>query len=80
MPDTVGALSTLRAGGVSVAPYDSFNLALHVGDDPAAVMQNRSLLRKLLPAEPAWLTQVHGNLVLDAASVQDAPAADASCG
>lgn len=77
-PDTVGALSTLRTGGVSVAPYDSFNLALHVGDDPAVVMQNRSLLRKLLPAEPAWLTQVHGNLVLDAASVQDAPAADAS--
>lgn len=77
-PATVGALSTLRAGGVSVAPYDSFNLALHVGDDPAAVMHNRSLLRKLLPAEPAWLTQVHGNLVLDAASVQDAPAADAS--
>lgn len=77
-PDPVGALSTLRAGGVSAAPYDSLNLALHVGDDPAAVMQNRSLLRKLLPAEPAWLTQVHGNLVLNAADVHNAPAADAS--
>lgn len=77
-PDTVGALSTLRAGGVSVAPYDSLNLALHVGDDPATVLQNRALLRTQLPAEPAWLTQVHGNLVLDAATVQNAPAADAS--
>lgn len=77
-PDIVGALSTLRTGGVSVAPYDSLNLALHVGDDPAAVRQNRFLLRKLLPAEPAWLTQVHGNQVLDADSVHDAPAADAS--
>ena len=76
--DKVGALSTMRAGGVSVAPFGSFNLALHVGDDAAAVLQNRALLKTRLPAEPAWLTQVHGNLVLDAASVQDAPAADAS--
>ena len=77
-PDNIGALSTLRGGGVSVAPYDSFNLALHVGDDAATVLQNRALLKNLLPAEPAWLTQVHGNLVVDAASVQGAPAADAS--
>jgi YfiH family protein len=77
-PDTVGALSTLRAGGISGAPYDSFNLALHVGDDPVLVLQNRALLRKQLPAEPAWLTQVHGNLVVDAALVHEAPAADAS--
>ena len=28
---------TTRAGGVSASPYDSFNLAHHVGDDPAAV-------------------------------------------
>jgi YfiH family protein len=77
-PDNIGALSTLRGGGVRVALYDSFNLALHVGDDAATVLQNRALLKTLLPAEPAWLTQVHGTLVVDAASVQDAPAADAS--
>lgn len=76
--DKVGALSTLRAGGASVSSYDSFNLALHVGDDAATVLQNRARLKKLLPAEPAWLTQVHGNLVVDAASVQGAPEADAS--
>lgn len=30
-----------RVGGVSQVPYDTFNLGLHVGDDPAAVMENR---------------------------------------
>ena len=28
---------TTRAGGRSAAPYESFNLGDHVGDDPAAV-------------------------------------------
>ena len=35
---------TTRAGGVSASPYDSFNLAHHVGDDPAAVAANRARL------------------------------------
>lgn len=84
MPSRVAALSTLRGGGVSRAAYDDgaggggLNLATHVGDDPGAVAQNRARLRALLPAEPAWLTQVHGNVVVDAAQVQGAPAADAS--
>ena len=34
--------------------------------------------RALVPAEPAWLTQVHGTVVLDAATVRDRPEADAS--
>lgn len=33
---------TLRTGGVSVGPYESLNLGLHVGDDPARVRANRS--------------------------------------
>jgi hypothetical protein len=40
-----------------------------VGDDPAAVERNRRLLRALLPAEPAWLRQVHGTRVIDAAGL-----------
>lgn len=31
-----------RVGGVSQVPYDTFNLGLHVGDDPSAVLVNRS--------------------------------------
>jgi YfiH family protein len=32
---------TTRAGGVSTGPYATLNLALHVGDDEAAVLDNR---------------------------------------
>lgn len=30
-----------RVGAVSQLPYDTFNLGLHVGDDPTAVLENR---------------------------------------
>jgi polyphenol oxidase len=66
-PQGVQAAFTLRAGGVSVAPYDSLNLGAHVGDEPAAVAANRQRVHALLglPAEPVWLQQVHGAEVLD---------------
>ncbi len=59
------ALSTLRSGGTSAGPFESFNLAQHVGDDPAAVRANRARLVECaaLPAEPLWLEQVHGTNV-----------------
>ncbi len=59
-PANVHAVMTTRSGGVSLAPFDSFNPATHVADDPAAVAENRRLLRQWLPAEPLWLNQVHG--------------------
>ena len=37
---------TNRFGGVSQIPYDSLNLALHVGDNPINVLKNRSLLAR----------------------------------
>ncbi len=84
-PPNVAALSTTRIGGVSRAPYDDgnggggLNLGTHVGDDPEHVKRNRALLRALLPAEPAWLAQVHGTRVVDAAAAgQAVPEADAS--
>jgi YfiH family protein len=61
-PAGVRAAVTTRQGGVSRGPYATLNLALHVGDDPAAVAENRARLRAALelPAEPAWLEQAHG--------------------
>lgn len=52
---------------MSVPPYDSLNLGMHVGDAPAAVTENRRqvCLQLGLPAEPAWLEQVHGTDVCD---------------
>jgi polyphenol oxidase len=66
-PAPVRAACTLRAGGVSAAPFASLNLALHVGDEPAAVAENRRRVRAALalPGEPFWLEQVHGVAVAD---------------
>ncbi len=77
-PENVRAAITTRAGGVSHAQYDSFNLATHVGDDPAAVRANRARLRTALalPAEPVWLRQMHGVAVVDATRGGVAPEAD----
>jgi YfiH family protein len=54
---------------MSRAPFDSFNLGDHVGDDPAAVAHNRARLAQALalPATPLWLTQTHGVQVVNAA-------------
>lgn len=77
-PLNVKAIQTTRLGGISVAPYDSFNLGAHVQDDALAVAHNRQLLSQYLPSEPVWLNQVHGVEVVDAASCTCVPNADAS--
>lgn len=76
----VRALSTYRGGGVSEGCYASLNLGAHVGDAPAAVAENRARLKvaAALPAEPAWLTQVHGTRVRDLDKPSDDAPADAA--
>ena len=61
------ALITTRDGGVSPGKFASLNLSMRVGDDPHCVARNRAILRACLPAEPAWVAQVHGTAVIDAA-------------
>lgn len=67
-PPGVQAVATTRRGGVSMGRYASLNLGDHVGDDPAAVAENRRRLKAALalPAEPHWLGQVHGTRVVRA--------------
>jgi polyphenol oxidase len=83
-PLHVHAASTYRSGGVSRAPYDDFNLATHVGDDPQAVKENRARLRSTLrlPNEPCWLQQIHRDTVIEAGNFSSppltSPQADAS--
>ena len=60
VPDCVHSLVTTRQGGISNAPYETFNLGDHVGDQPSRVIANRQILRKHLPSEPLWLNQTHG--------------------
>lgn len=73
---------TSRAGGASASPYDSFNLAEHVGDDPDAVHANRERLAGILglPAEDfVWMEQLHTNTVtvVDGPHNAPVPATDA---
>ncbi len=76
----VGACVSTRAGGVSGGPYASLNLGLAVGDDPAAVAENRRRFAATIGRPPVWLRQVHGTRVvrIGRADVgQAAPEADA---
>jgi len=61
-------VATTRAGGTSVAPFDSFNMALHVGDSERAVLSNRQQLLTLCPGleRIQWLEQIHGIEVVTA--------------
>lgn len=62
----VRRVTTTRAGGVSKPPFDTFNLGDHVGDDPAAVAENRARLAAavgLRPGRVVWMNQVHGDRV-----------------
>lgn len=59
---------TTRDGGSSRKPFDSLNLAYHVGDDDKSVCKNRQLIiNKLLGPGPEYIysaLQVHGDNVL----------------
>ncbi len=75
-PDHVQAFCTERRGGVGFAPFDSFNLGHHVGDDPGSVLHNRQHLQTLLPpgAQLQWLQQEHGSETLElSGAIVDAP-------
>jgi YfiH family protein len=61
--DRVHMVITDRLGGASVAPYDGRNLGGAVGDDPAAVRQNRDKTASefgLAPVRVVYMRQVHG--------------------
>jgi hypothetical protein len=82
-PQRVRALYTQRHGaGVSLPPFDHFNLGARCGDDAAAVAANRQLLFQgaKLPQPPRWLNQVHGTTVhrFDATVIEGEVEADAA--
>jgi YfiH family protein len=54
---------TNRHGGFSQGDYASWNLASHVGDDPADVEQNRAKLRERV-GNFVVMSQVHGDTVV----------------
>jgi polyphenol oxidase len=80
-PSKIKAFTTTRTGGFSLAPFDTFNLAMHVGDSKADVIENREVLQRKqkLPHAPLWLEQSHSTVVVSADLAYEAyPVADAS--
>lgn len=69
---------TTRFGGVSQAPYDSLDLAFHVGDDPQCVKKNRALLQEELKVSKlVFMEQVHGDTVVLIESGEEQSTCDA---
>ena len=67
---------TSRRNGASLAPYESLNLAQHVGDEAESVATNRQLLAKITgPVQ--FMKQVHGDEVVEVKTVGDDPTCDA---
>jgi YfiH family protein len=63
-PNNVRAFTSCRSKGFGQPPYDSFNLAQHVGDDKHVVNKNRQLLPN--NQNFIWLNQTHNNIQADA--------------
>jgi len=82
-PPSVKVVHSVRWGGVSVGPYQTWNLGGHVFDAPRAVACNRDLLRKRIVFKPQcenlplqWLNQIHSTRIVGYALEGAAPEAD----
>jgi polyphenol oxidase len=81
-PKNVNFLSTERYldGCESIGNFENFNLALHVNDKKANVLENRSILKDYygMPSNPVWINQTHSSICVDASSINKIVEADAS--
>lgn len=69
---------TTRFGGVSQSPFDSLNLAFHVGDDPLHVKKNRELLQEdMNVSNIVFMDQVHSDRVVLIEDGEETPTCDA---
>jgi YfiH family protein len=74
----VAAAMSTRAGGVSAGPYAALNISRAVGDESAAVEENRRRFAAAIGARPVWPWLVHGaevtRLQADTPDIAPAPA------
>ncbi|MCK9900481.1 laccase [Parafrankia colletiae] len=70
-------LVTSRGGGTSGPPYTGLNLGDHVGDEPAAVAENRRLVVSRIGRPVQFMRQVHGAQVSLVREAGPPPEADA---
>jgi len=77
-PLGAGTYFFTRLGGVSEPPYDSLNVSKKVGDDPKAVDENLSVIRRAVGLRPpAWVRQIAGDRVVRVSEPGFAGEADA---
>lgn len=78
-PSNVTAFITTRERGASRGIFSAFNLGDHVGDEPSAVHENRSMLQDSLGTSRSvcWLKQVHSNFIVAAEESDNPQEADA---
>ena len=77
-PDAVKACFSLRTDkaktkplAASMPPFDDFNYAVHVGDEPNRVAANRQCLVDTIGEQSIqWLEQVHGTDIVQAGRAQ----------
>jgi len=76
----IHAAVTLRTGGVSENAFQSLNPALHVNDNPEAVIKNRERIVQMLglPSNPVWMQQIHSNQAISIDKTTVLQQADAS--
>lgn len=75
--ENVVAFSTLRSKGDSQAPFERFNLALHVNDNTQQVLRNRKQLNQALPNPAHFVNQIHSNKVHCITDLDDTKHVDA---
>jgi polyphenol oxidase len=77
-PEGAGIFFFTRLGGAPEPPYDSLNVSRKVGDDPEAVDENLSTIRRAMRFRPAaWVRQVAGDSVVRVSEPGFAGEADA---
>src|SRR5690554_77088 len=79
-PENIKIHFTTKAGGVSLPPFASNNLGLHVEDNAMHVLHNRQNLQEQLSVDSIqWLKQVHGNTAVRVQheEIDNTPTADA---
>jgi YfiH family protein len=80
--DFVSSFITDAKGGVSSAPYESLNLALHVGDNVKDVVENRAIVchnNELILENLIYMDQTHSNniQIIKDSSINKIPNCDA---
>lgn len=75
----VKAYFSTRQNGFSQKPFESLNIAFHVGDKEEDVLKNHQQIKKHFPNHKniSYMKQIHSNIICEIGSLKDIPECDA---